>query len=1601
MTSSLTGPQLGLPAGHDQGFLNLENVTVVEDKIPEVKDLETFTLSFSTWCMSLTRWALKTRTAFGRFLGSTLCLSRDGPIAPPTALFPLPMPCTRPYAVGPDDPGRADIEVAVDRGLHVVICALNFMYWSQASPPLDLIRRQPNKVQSDAIARLRLLLKACDCSSPIPVAASGRKNLQLMARLQELALAAEQLGLTSSPYSEVPASIKVPVDNSAHPQLSPFANLNPERLKISGRGQWDAANFIEPEFFMAFQEPQVIELQQPVFDRGIPNFEVDKAETVMRLFKRWDDLGLLVLHPRAEITTGDKGRVKIFNAYKSAVHDRQIGDRRERNAWEGRIPGPSSALPTGPLIGRLVVPPHHGLKICVTDRSDYYHQIKVSFERSRTNAVWPPMQLQDFIGLKAYDEYCKRCSLERKPKDRTVHGDDLSGHRPAIFSLDPTTEVFGSFGAILQGDHLGVEFGISAHVGLLQDAGLLQDKGRLVANALTRPTSVYEGLCIDDYFCLAPVPQDQLVQQGEESNSAARLAFQTAKKAYEVHGVAGSDEKDVIEQNRATVVGAEVDSRPELVEQGLLPVGAPSAKRLALSWIAAKAAQLSCTSDALHSSLLGALVSAFCFRKCSMSFLVEIFKVIPASELNTQSPQMRDLPRPAAEELMISAILLPIVSTNVQAPFHDFLYASDASNEKGAYCEAAISQNVAHPLWLSGDFKGGHVFLDSWQKQVLSSCDDWEDTEFLEDTADQFEDSQLPAASPHRPLAQRFDFIEVCGGSGVVSEQMAELGFVVGPIIDLTYSGHYNLVDMRAVEWLIFLVQNRRLRSLALEPPCTTFSPAAYPPCRSYKVPRGFCQSSGKVWFGNRLAFACLAIFLAAIHALVMALLETPRRSKMAWLQEWKWLLGFPSVEENYTASCSFGSPFQKEFRFLTCHMKAATICRPCTRDHQHVRIQGQLTKGSSVYCPGLARALAVLFGKHLEAEKQFANKHALRSEGLESPFVNELMKSCEWSVGSSWKWSGRSHINVLEMASALRVVKVAAARGGGRVVLLLDSNVATRAIAKGRSSARALSALLRKIAVICLGFGVYLSVLFCPTRLNCADDPTRSVPLRPKRGGPSFLQLLDFDGFFKLAELPRLRRWISNWVCLFLGLATRHELRLGSLQIHSPRFRSPLPPVDFYHHILDFDATLGFPGEGPVGVVGIVLCLIGAGFVGSCHGMEPRNADDRLRAERRAVAPLHSGRPVLPVTRTNREKLLHQFDQWLLLRGTSLEIQLSRATHEPEKIVGFLTEYGRELYQSGRPYNHYAETVNAIGSAKPTIRRLLTGAWDLAFSWLHREPGSHHTACPYQVLLALLSTAIYWGWPAVAGAIALSWGAVCRIGEVLQAFRKDLILPADVYFSNAAVFLKVLEPKTRYKSARHQMSRLDYEDLVELVSCAFCHLPNEGKLWPHSAQLLRTRFRQLLAAVGLPSRPVGHERPLDLGSLRAGGATHLLMVTEDSELVRRRGRWLGYRTMQIYIQEIASTVFFPRLPDGVKANIIKLAYAFPELLSKMKIFKAAGIPEAAWYYLLSKETDGNDGRNFPGRATAAKAAKCERNQRTERQRKSELSNWQQLRHEH
>jgi hypothetical protein len=206
------------------------------------------------------------------------------------------------------------------------------------------------------------------------------------------------------------------------------------------------------------------------------------------------------------------------------------------------------------------------------------------------------------------------------------------------------------------------------------------------------------------------------------------------------------------------------------------------------------------------------------------------------------------------------------------------------------------------------------------------------------------------------------------------------------------------------------------------------------------------------------------------------------------------------------------------------------------------------------------------------------------------------------------------------------------------------------------------------------------------------------------------------------------------------------------------------------------------------------------------------------------------------------------------------------------------------------------------------------------------------------------------------------------RIGELLNARRVDVVFPQDVRFSIDHVLLRILEPKTRFRAARHQCSKLEPPDLIQVAWMGLGHLKPFERIWPGSSSTLRSRLDKVLSKLGLPIRVKNHVKPLTLASFRPGGATFLIGLTESAEVVRRRGRWISLKVMDIYLQEVAATTFLTDIPAEVRYNILLAMENFPAILEMSWGFFQAKFPEKAWNLLFKHqpcgvETTGQRGR--------------------------------------
>ena len=414
--------------------------------------------SFVRWCRSLPFLALRTRTPFAAFLRKTLHTTRLLRSAPASALFPLPLPK---HGVFDGLPSRVSSrrrrKVEFDRAFHVLVCALNFLHADFNFPSVELMCRVPSEPQLVALRNLRVMLKAFGSSGEtFSVPQSGRRSVHLLAGLDDLSRFVTLHGLSSEPYrrgfggfsSEEATTesskdgVRLQPDLSRAEELRPYRPLEPGRLKLSGRANWDPQPFLGDHFLIPFLEPDVLLWSSTVDSSDVPDLSKEDPSMAIELARIWDINGLAKIYPVAVDSMHSDTCIRCFACYKSATVDRQIVDRRGRNSIEVAMPGPSRYLPTGSSLSVLEVDPRCTfVSASVSDRKDFYHQLKVSDQRAYTNLVWPPVPFSSFDGLGASDDLKRKCS-ESKSRRREEVGDFLKLGRSSNQSFPDLTALF-------------------------------------------------------------------------------------------------------------------------------------------------------------------------------------------------------------------------------------------------------------------------------------------------------------------------------------------------------------------------------------------------------------------------------------------------------------------------------------------------------------------------------------------------------------------------------------------------------------------------------------------------------------------------------------------------------------------------------------------------------------------------------------------------------------------------------------------------------------------------------------------------------------------------------------------------------------------------------------------------------------------------------------------------------------------------------------------------------------------------------------------------------------------------------------------------------
>ena len=261
-----------------------------------------------------------------------------------------------------------------------------------------------------------------------------------------------------------------------------------------------------------------------------------------------------------------------------------------------------------------------------------------------------------------------------------------------------------------------------------------------------------------------------------------------ALDAYAAEDLMGSPDKDVVGATLFKAIGAEIDSRAFQVARGCVPIGAPLSRCVPLAALSLRAARLPWTTPCLLTRLSGAWVSVTLFRRCAMALFGRIFgaepRALPLSAANLATPQ----PRALAQELCLAVTLMPLLASNVTAPFHLRVYATDASLGLGAICSTPVTPALAKSLWLHGDRRGGYS-LETGAAALLSAV------------------GEASAAHEGDPSLHPAVLVEVGLAHAPVSAELRSLGFTVGPPFHPDSSPHFDLSSPDLLAWFYSMLK--------------------------------------------------------------------------------------------------------------------------------------------------------------------------------------------------------------------------------------------------------------------------------------------------------------------------------------------------------------------------------------------------------------------------------------------------------------------------------------------------------------------------------------------------------------------------------------------------------------------------------------------------------------------------------------------------------------------------------------------------------------------------------------------------------------------------
>lgn len=654
---------------------------------------------------------LSCNTGLSCFVKRSLQPSRTVQEEESSSLWPVPPPRWRWSGnnLGTRRRKRLRLFAARHRLLQVIVCALNWETLGHSKEPPSHARlgSKISRKQHEIIERLEgLVSHFCNlgaftggdlgrsfekfqdvliCTQELPLCKLGVEDLHKLALHVQTGLNPYDSHFSRADADRVPSYSS---EDESHHHCGTEADVRVERLMHlsrpveSDRIKWenppsfDASAFLSnPLVRSAFEDPEILRKPQEEWPAYRPAKVHCEKHELLKLAKRWDDLGACTLVP-AQSKNLDEA-VGLFCVPKDQQYDRLIINPKVINSRMDNISDFTKSLAPGAMLGLLHLNPGEAFRFAADDLSDYYYTIKVSEKRAHRNAI--------------------RCVFEASELRHLSCFDPAAKHTHYLIALK----------SLAMGDSLAVEVGQQSHYNVLKMlCGSMRPDEVLRYREPCPRSDFVELLAIDDHVGIQKLPIKDIPHNPPLRDTAV---FEAAGQAYRKVGLVQHEKKQKRNCTSGTILGSDFD--------GILGrVCAPRSRVLILMLLSLEVAHRGTCTPKLLSVLVGCWVHVFLFRRVIFAVMDSVFKEGKGIAQN----RVFCLSRQSRNELQMMAMMGPLAQTNLRVEYLPFLFCTDASPEGGAVCRANVGSRVIQELWRHSEQKGFYTRLQSPVSAYLS-----------------------------------------------------------------------------------------------------------------------------------------------------------------------------------------------------------------------------------------------------------------------------------------------------------------------------------------------------------------------------------------------------------------------------------------------------------------------------------------------------------------------------------------------------------------------------------------------------------------------------------------------------------------------------------------------------------------------------------------------------------------------------------------------------------------------------------------------------------------------------------------------------------------